>query len=83
MAHEVMLAGDGGAAAVLGATTITTFRADDLFASLLQEQLVTPGTPIGVAVLEAKKALAESHPGMREVFLGLTLLGDPTLVVAP
>ena len=44
---------------------------------------MTPGTPIGVAVLDAKKALAQSHPGMREVFLGLTLLGDPALVVAP
>ena len=39
--------------------------------------------PIGEAVLEAKRALAAIHPEMSEVILGQTLLGDPTLVVAP
>jgi hypothetical protein len=78
-----MLRQGGGAAAVMGAATITTYREDDAFAALLQERLTTPGKPIGEAVLEAKRALAAENPGMLEVILGLNLLGDPALVVAP
>ncbi len=83
MAHALMLRQGGGAAAVMGAATITTYREDDAFAALLQERLTTPGKPIGEAVLEAKRALAAENPGMLEVILGLNLLGDPALVVAP
>jgi hypothetical protein len=83
MAHAFMLREGGGAVAVLGAATITTFLEDDAFAPFLQRHLTTPGKPIGQAVLDAKKELAESYPGMLEVILGVNLLGDPTTVVAP
>ena len=83
MAHVAMLGEGVGAAAVLGAASITTFATDAALATLLQEWLVIPGMPIGEAVLEAKRALAAIHPEMSEVILGQTLLGDPTLVVAP
>ena len=83
MAHAFMLGEGGGAAAVLGAATVTTFREDDAFAPLLQRHLTMPGKPIGEAILDAKRDLAEIHPGMLEVILGLNLLGDPALVVAP
>ena len=83
MAQAFMLSKGGGAAAVLGAATITTFREDDAFAPLLQQHLTTPAKPIGKAILDAKRDLAEDYPGMLEVILGLNLLGDPTMVVAP
>jgi len=83
MAHALMLDGDRGAAAVVGATTITTVDADAVFAPLLQDELVQPGVTVGEAILRAKKKLAQSHPEMNEVILGTTLLGDPGLVVTP
>ena len=83
MAHAFMLSEGGGAAAVFGAATITTFREDDAFAALLQRHLTTPGKPIGEAILDAKRELAETYPGMLEVILGLNLLGDPAMVLAP
>jgi hypothetical protein len=83
MAHALMLKEGGGAAAVLGAASITTFREDSAFAPLLQQQLTHPGTAIGEAVLDAKRALAVDYPGMLEVILGVNLLGDPALVVSP
>ena len=50
---------------------------------LLQRHLTTPGKPIGEAVLDAKRELAEDYPGMLEVILGVNLLGDPAMMVAP
>jgi hypothetical protein len=83
MAHAFMLGEGSGAAAVLGAATITNIREDEAFAPLLQQHLTTPGKSIGEAILDAKRDLAEDYPGMLEIILGLNLLGDPALVVAP
>jgi hypothetical protein len=83
MAHAFMLTPGGGAAAVLGASTITTFLEDDAFSQLLQRHLTTPGKPVGEAVLDAKRELALANPGMLEVILGVNLLGDPAMVLAP
>jgi hypothetical protein len=83
MAHAFMLREGGGAAAVLGASTITTFREDDAFAPYLQRHMTVPGKPIGQAIFDAKRELAEVYPGMLEVILGVNLLGDPAMVLTP
>jgi hypothetical protein len=83
MAHAFMLTAGGGAAAVLGASTITTFLEDDAFSPLLQRHLTTTGKSIGEAMLDAKRELALVNPGMLEVILGVNLLGDPAIVLAP
>jgi hypothetical protein len=36
---------------------------------------------LGRALNEAKRQLATSHPHARDVLLGTTLLGDPTLTL--
>jgi hypothetical protein len=38
---------------------------------------------MGQAIRQAKSELAAEHPDMADLFLGWTLLGDPTLMVQP
>jgi hypothetical protein len=45
--------------------------------------MTTAGTTIGQAVQAAKSALAQTHPGLLDVQLGWSLMGDPALVVTP
>jgi hypothetical protein len=81
LAHKFLVKGQKGAAAVLGATTISQDYSQELLGSLLTSWLSRPGTTIGTAIQEAKRALAESNPEMLDVLLGWTLLGDPALVI--
>jgi hypothetical protein len=81
MAHRFMLFEDRGAAVVTGATTITDIAGDALLGPSLQEQLLTPGTPVGVALQIAKDDLAQSRPNLGSILLGWTLLGDPGVVL--
>jgi hypothetical protein len=79
----LLLAANGGAAATLGATSLADDTSENLLAPLLASQLTVPGIRLGDAVRAAKKQLAAEHPGLADVQLGWTLLGDPTLVVGP
>jgi hypothetical protein len=79
MAHKLLLSGDRGAAAVMGATTLTQSNSEALLGDLLMLKLATPGETIGDSLLRAKIELAMNHPEMRDVLLGWTLLGDPTM----
>jgi uncharacterized repeat protein (TIGR01451 family) len=81
LGHALMLAPDRGAAAVIGAATLTAAESDRMLSQLLIPELLTPGTSIGQAMTEAKRTLAASHPEMIDVILGTTLLGDPTLTL--
>ena len=78
-----LLLAAGGAAATLGATSLADDASENLLAPLLADQLKIPGIRLGEAVLAAKKRLAAENPGLADVQLGWTLLGDPTLVVGP
>jgi len=40
---------------------------------------LTTGARLGDAMVSAKQALNQSNPGMIDVLLGTSLLGDPTL----
>jgi hypothetical protein len=83
LGHVLMLSGDKGAAAVLGATTLSYDASEQKLGSLLTPRMTQPGVPIGIALQAAKEQLAASSPGARDVLLGWTLLGDPALVVQP
>jgi len=79
MAHVALLSGPQGAAAVLGASTLTQASHERALALELYPRMLTPVTTIGQAVLEAKQALAETSPGFLDVLLGWQFLGDPAL----
>ncbi|MEM9552691.1 MAG: SdrD B-like domain-containing protein [Acidobacteriota bacterium] len=80
LAHELLLAGDHGAAAVLGAATLTEARSERALALEIYSRLFEPGATLGGAVLDAKRRLAAlEDPAVLDVLLGWTLLGDPTL----
>ncbi len=83
LAHKLLLSGDRGAAAVLGAATLTEVSSDKLLGGLLMPWLMTPGTTIGEAMVQAKQELARTRPDLTDVILGWTLLGDPGLVLVP
>jgi hypothetical protein len=82
LAHEFLLNGEQGAAAVLGASTLTEAQHERELAKKLYEQLFQPGITLGEAVLQAKKNYVASAPADADVILGWTLLGDPALVLA-
>jgi hypothetical protein len=83
LVQSFLFSGDQGAVAVLGASTLTDSASERLLGGLLVPRMAIPGTPIGQAVQDAKRQLAGDHPGLVDVLLGWSLMGDPTLVVDP
>ncbi|MDH3281349.1 MAG: C25 family cysteine peptidase, partial [Gammaproteobacteria bacterium] len=83
MGHALLLNGDRGAAAVLGAATLTRADYERQLGEALYARLFVPGTTVGQAVLAAKRAFAQTRPGGLDVILGWTQLGDPALVIQP
>ena len=83
LAHTFLLSGDQGAAAVLGATAITQSSSDEALGLRVLPRAVQPGMALGTAVQDAKTDLALTLPGLSDVILGWTLLGDPAMVVEP
>jgi hypothetical protein len=73
----------GGAAAVLGASTLTDSESEHELGTRVTPRLVEPGVPMGQAIQEAKEDLARTSPELRDVLLGWTLLGDPMTIVTP
>jgi len=82
MAHRFLLSGDRGAAAVMGATTLTSGSSDSLLAGLVTPHLASPGMTIGDAIVTAKQQIGP-EAGRLDVLIGWTLLGDPALVIQP
>ena len=58
LVQSFLFSGDQGAAAVLGASTLTDSYSEELLGGLLTPRLVTPGMPMGQALLDAKAELA-------------------------
>jgi hypothetical protein len=83
LGHALMLSGEQGAAAVLGATALTNSQSDIELGQRYLPRVVQPGTTLGDALVAAKRDLARQHPEMRDVLAGWTILGDPALVVEP
>lgn len=83
LGHALMLSGQQGAAAVLGATALTNSQSDIELGQRYLPRVVQPGVTLGDALVAAKRDLAQQHPEMRDVLVGWTILGDPALVVEP
>ena len=83
MGHELMLSGDQGAAAVLGAGSLTQTESDQALGAQFLPRAIEPGKTLGQALVEAKQALSIEHPEMLDVIAGWTILGDPALVIEP
>ena len=83
LVQKLLLSGDRGAAAVLGATTLADSDSEALLGELLTPRLATPGMTIGQAVRDAKLELAQTHPELTDILLGFSLMGDPALVIQP
>ena len=71
LVQKFLFSGDQGAAAVLGASTLTDSSSEELLGTLLTPRLVTPGMTIGQAVQDAKSELAQTHPELLDVTAGL------------
>lgn len=82
MAHKFMTT-DAGAAAVLGASTLTTIESDQLLGELFMSTSTSPGMTIGEALVDSKVILGSQHPDYLDVLLGYTILGDPALRLTP
>jgi hypothetical protein len=83
LGHALMVSGEQGAAAVLGATALTDSQSDVALGQRYLPRIVQPGATIGDALVAAKRDLAQQHPDMADVIIGWTILGDPALVVEP
>lgn len=83
MGDQFLVAGETGAAAVLGASTLTTSNGERQLGLELNKRLYQPGMTIGEAVIQAKQAMALSNPGASDILLGWQILGDPALVINP
>ena len=83
LVQKLMFSGDRGAAAVLGASTLTDSGSEELLGELLTPRMVTAGMTIGQALQDAKHELAQTHPELSDVLLGWSLMGDPALVIEP
>ena len=75
-----MLAGEQGAAVVIGSSTLTDAVAEAEFAALFQSEVVNGVNSYGQALTKAKQRFAAtgglSH---KDILWGVTLLGDPLL----
>lgn len=83
LAQKFLMSGDRGAAAVLGATALADASNEVDYGQLLMPLMTQPGMTIGEAMRLSKVQLASTNPNHLDMLLGYTLLGDPTLVVAP
>ena len=81
LAHRFLLSGESGAAAVLGASTLTEAYSDRALGLQLLPLATQPGQRLGDAMMQAKRELADQFDIVRDVIFGFTLLGDPALKV--
>ncbi len=83
LGHKLMLSGENGSAAVLGATSLTSASSERLLGQLLTPKMTTPSMTVGAAIQAAKAELAATQPNRKDVILGWSLLGDPALMIQP
>jgi hypothetical protein len=83
LADRLLLAGDRGAAAVLGPAALAASASHRQMSGLVVRELLDHGLALGPALTAARRELAASRPWMIDVVRGVNLLGDPALRVAP
>jgi hypothetical protein len=79
LAHKLIL-GENGAAAVTGATTLTSAFSEAKLGELMLPALAS-GNTIGQAMQESKETMALTYGERSDVLLGWTILGVPWLEV--
>lgn len=79
MSHGWLLSGAGAASAVFASSGLTEHHSDRRMADLLLPLLAQPGVRLGDALRDAKQSLHASEPEVRDVLLGMSLFGDPTM----
>lgn len=82
MAHQFLLTGTTGAAAVMGPTARTTIESDNTLGQVIIRNLFEDNMSVGMAIKEAKQELKGSYDTLRDVMIGWILLGDPALEIA-
>lgn len=83
LGHVLLVSGDRGAAATLGMATLSNVETEGLLGPILVPRLMENGKSIGQALVEAKAEVARVAPNRPDVQIGMTLLGDPELVLNP
>jgi hypothetical protein len=83
LGHVLLLSGDRGAAAALGTATLSEVSSDAILGPILTSRLLEKGKSIGQALVEAKADVAKVAPNRPDIQVGMTLLGDPELVLVP
>lgn len=83
MAHKFLLSGSQGAAAVVGAATLTEVSSEQQFAPIFFKHLFAQNKSLGEALQGAKAEAALKFPELKDIYLGLHLLGDPALEINP
>ena len=83
LGHVLLVSGDRGAAATLGMATLSNIETEGLLGPILVPRLMENGKSIGQALVEAKAEVARIAPDRPDVQIGMTLLGDPELVLNP
>jgi hypothetical protein len=82
LGHMFMLNGDQGAAAVMGASTLTNADRENEFAQFFQDALLAPNATLGSAMSTAKAQYAAQYGySHRDILWGISLLGDPLLTL--
>ncbi len=79
IAHQLLLSGDRGAAAIHGATTLSGYTSNEAFLQRATGAMMS-GKSVGEGVQMARQALQGSY---QDVVTNWALLGDPSLFVQP
>ena len=74
---------DRGAAAMIASSALTHGESDRAIALSLLPALTGPGIRIGDALSSAQRQIWLTSPEATDVIMGMTLLGDPALMVNP
>lgn len=79
MAQQLMVQPDGGAAMVIGSTSLSYAGSDIAWMRALNRQLKLH--PVGEAMRRARNSLYQTSPQYADVTISGVLLGDPALIV--
>ncbi len=83
LGHILTVGGGQGAAAALGISTLSDAGSDAVLGPALVPRLLQKGMTVGRAILDAKSEIARDGQSRPDIQLGMTLLGDPEIVINP
>ena len=81
LGHQLMLNDGAGAAAVIGAATLTETISDVELGRKLMPRLTSQGETIGQSLVSAKFEMIQEFPELYDVIVGWAILGDPAMML--